>query len=200
MNKEDLIERYNTAKYILEISYGQLERYDGKTNQLMALIGIDFTVLGIFATILFANMSAVSTMVKILFLILVPIDLILVVLSLYVVKQTLSPHLKPVDKKPKAKNGLLFFVDVDTAFTKEEYVDTLIGRKPLKDSTRYDADDPDAFYKCIIEDCAYDIYEQAEILQVKSKYIKKSYRWVFYATILIFLTVILLSVLTFVSF
>ena len=196
MKDEELIDRYKTAKYILDISYKQLERYDGKTNQLLSLIGIDFTVLGIFTAFLFANIEKVTPLVKIVFLLLVPIDLILVIISLYVVKSTLSPHLKPVDHSEKAKNGLIFFEDINTAFSKEEYVDTLIGSKKLKDSKRYDDADPDAFYKCVIEDCAYDIYEQAQILKVKSTNIKKSYTFVFCATILTFFIVVLISVLS----
>ena len=92
---EQLIERYNTVKYILDISYKQLERYDGKTNQLLSLIGIDFTVLGIFITILFPSISNISLPIKIIFLTLVPLDFVLIIVSLYVVKRTLSPHLKP---------------------------------------------------------------------------------------------------------
>lgn len=200
MNNQELIERYNAAKYILEISYSQLERYDEKTNQLLALIGIDFTVLGIFASFLFANATSASIIIRVLFLFLVPIALVLIIFSLNAVKQTLSPHLKPVDRKPKEKNGLIFFMDVDTAFSKEEYVDTLIGNTNLKSSKRYNSTDSDSFYKCMIEDCAYDIYEQAEILRVKSSNLKKSYRWVFVSTIITFATVVLLCALTFLGF
>lgn len=199
MDNNELIERYNLAKYILGISYNQLERYDGKTNQLLSFIWIDFTVLGAFATIVFTNKDVLTHLSKLAFLILIPIDLGLIIISLYVIKQTLSPHLKPMNKKPKVKNGLLFFVDIDTAFTKEEYVDILIGKRALTRSSRYDLDSPDAFYKCVIEDCAYDIYEQAEILQAKSRLIKKSYAWVFAATIILFLSIILLLVFSFVG-
>ena len=160
------------------------------------MIGIDFTVLGIFITILFPSISNISLPIKIIFLTLVPLDFVLIIVSLYVVKRTLSPHLKPMDHHPKAKNGLIFFADIYSAFSKEEYVDTLLGKQPLKPSSRYAKDDPDAFYKCLIEDCAYDIYEQAEILKVKSSSIKTSYNCVFFATILTFFIVVLISILS----
>lgn len=103
VTNDELLERYQAAKYILEISYGQLERYDEKTNQLLALIGIDFTVLGIFASFLFANATSVSMMIRVFFIILVPAALVFIIIALYAVKKTLSPHLKPVDRKPKEK-------------------------------------------------------------------------------------------------
>ena len=137
-----------------------------------------------------------TQIVKIVFLLLIPIDLGLVIISLYVVKNTLSPHLKPVDHSQKSKNGLIFFDDINTAFSKEDYVDTFIGNKNLKTSKRYDKTDSFAFYKCVIEDCAYDVYEQAQILKVKSTNIKKSYTFVFCATILTFFIVVLISILS----
>lgn len=200
VTNDELLERYQAAKYILEISYGQLERYDEKTNQLLALIGIDFTVLGIFASFLFANATSVSMMIRVFFIILVPAALVFIIIALYAVKKTLSPHLKPVDRKQKEKNGLIFFMDIDTAFSKEEYVDTLIGNRHLKDSKRYQSTDADSFIKCMIEDCAYDIYEQAAILRLKSSNLKKSYRWVFVSTFITFVTVVLLCALTFLGF
>lgn len=91
-------------------------------------------------------------------------------------------------------------MDIDTAFSKEEYVDTLIGNRHLKDSKRYQSTDADSFIKCMIEDCAYDIYEQAAILRLKSSNLKKSYRWVFVSTFITFVTVVLLCALTFLGF
>ena len=194
MEKNEIIERYNTAKYILEISYGQLERYDAKTNQLLTLIGIDFTILGIFVSVFYGNVQFISPFFRIGFMVMIPIDLLLIILSLYVVKKTLSPHLKPVDHKPKMKHGLIFFADIEGSFSKEEYVKILLGNQQLVSSSNFEKNDPYAFYKCIIEDCAYDIYEQAEILRVKSNYIKKSYSYVFWATIITFIVVVLFSV------
>lgn len=193
MNQKELLERYETVKYILEISYSQLQRYDEKTNQLLTLIGLDFTVLGFFSTLFLQGATNLPFVAKILYLVFVLVDMTMIIISLFVVKSTLSPHLKPVDKRPKSKRGLLFFSDIEIAFTEDEYVDIMSGKKPLKPSNRYDSNDENAFLKCMIEDCSYDIYEQAKILNMKSKFIKRAYRIVIFVTTLTIVTVVTFS-------
>ncbi len=189
----ELAVRYETARYILDRSYSQLERYDAKTNQLLSLIGLDFTVLGIFTSFIYD--SNLSLIIKTTFILAVLLDWVLIIMSLFSLKKTLSPHLKPVDNKPKKKHGMIFFKDITDGFKQEEYVDILLGERDVNDSPHYVAAESDSFIKCMIEDCARDICEQSAILQLKSACIKEAYNIVVWATSLTLTTIVLTSVL-----
>jgi len=63
--KTNFQNRLDTAKYILDLSYRLISHYDSKTNQLLVLIGFDFTVMSIALTFLFGSFSSVSGVIKI---------------------------------------------------------------------------------------------------------------------------------------
>ncbi len=177
----ELIERYNTAKYILNISYSQLSRYDGKTFQILTLIGFDFTVIGLFSSWLFDKSMKLGS--KIFFLTCIAASLALIIATLICVRQTLQPH---VTNPVKKKLGLLFFMDIEKGYDEEKYVNTLIGNADVPNSQHYSASDPMRYFKCIIEDCARDIYAQSKIIKLKAKYVKRAYLFAIATTILTF--------------
>ncbi len=193
VEKEELLLRYETVKYILSVSYSQLERYDAKTNQLLTILSLDFTVFGIFTSLLFDIDK--SFFLLLLFTLLSIVNTVLIIISFLALKRTLSPHLSPVDKKIKNKKGMFFFKDIINEFSQEEYVSILLGNTDTKESTLFNKDDDDRLIKGLIEDCANDIYEQSKILDLKSKYIKEAYNLVFYTTAFTLTTVVITSIL-----
>ncbi|MDE7192071.1 MAG: hypothetical protein K2O35_06365 [Clostridia bacterium] len=194
LTEKELIERCNTARYILNTSYAQLNRYDGKTSQILTLIGFDFTIMGVFSSWLFGIDLALWS--KIFFISCIFADLMLIIITLCIVRGVLQPHVKNASKK---KLGLLFFMDIEKGFNEDQYVDILMGNIGVPNSQHYDSSDPMNYYKCIIEDCARDIYAQSKILKLKAKYVKKAYVVAIITTIFTFSTIFIMSLMQFVG-
>ena len=87
-------------------------------------------------------------------------------------------------------------MDIKNYLGEEEYVEILLGDKKPTDSKYYDAAiDSDAFAKCIIEDCARDIFAHAEILEVKTKFVKEAFTLTFITTIVSIFVVAVFAIL-----
>jgi hypothetical protein len=197
ISETEIIERCNIAKYILTSSYSQLTRYDGKTSQILTLIGFNFTAVSIFSS--WFLRFELSLLMKIIFIPSVIIDLILIIISLLFIKNVLSPRIEPLGNQVKKKRGLLFFMDIKNSFTEEDYVNILVGNNNIPLSDKYTSEEKMKFNKCIIEDCARDIYAQAKILELKAKYVKRSYSIILAITILTFSIIIIMAILHYIG-
>lgn len=185
----DIRNRMDTAKWILDLSYRLISHYDSKTNQLITLIGFDFTIISAMLAILFNDISSASITLRLLTLLMAASVYILICISLWKLKGALVPHVRHIGGN-KVKPGLIYFMDIKRCLYENEYVKILLGRNCPTFSEYYDFfDDPKAFEKCIIEDCARDIFAHAKILEVKTKFVKEAFDFIFATTIVAVISV-----------
>lgn len=185
--------RLDVSQRILDLSYKLISHYDAKTNQLLTLIGFDFLIIGVVFTAFLTNFPTLKEIIKITVLIFVFSNLISVVVSILMIRLALIPHVHTVVQKTKPKFGLFYFKDVLSNLSEEEYVKVLLGKSFPTKSEHYENDsDNNSFEKCIIEDCARDIFAHSEILSVKTKYVKYAFNATTFS--IIFLVFSLLSI------
>lgn len=92
------------------------------------------------------------------------------------IRLALIPHVHTVVKTKKPKYGLFYFKDVVSNLDEENYVKVLLGKSRPTESEYYDnKNETYSFEKCIIEDCARDIFAHSEILSIKTKYVKYAF-------------------------
>lgn len=194
-SNENIRTRLETAKYILDLSYKLISHYDSKTNQLLMLIGFDFAILTVILTFVFEKVAGLNLYLKVAIIFLNVIDFSLICVSLELIRRALIPHVNPVVKKEKPKNGLIYFMDIKNYLGEDEYVNILVGEQKVTSSKAYDDDDTYSFEKCIIEDAGRDIYAHAEILQLKTKYVKYAFNISVITSILCVITVLFILIL-----
>ncbi|KXK02988.1 MAG: hypothetical protein UZ04_CHB001001660 [Chlorobi bacterium OLB4] len=174
-NKE-IETRLNVSQSILDLSYRLISHYDAKTNQLLTLIGFDFLIISVVFTAFLTNFSTLSQINKITVIVFVFSNLFSVVVSILMIRLALIPHVHTVVKTKKPKYGLFYFKDVVSNLDEENYVKVLLGKSRPTESEYYDnKNETYSFEKCIIEDCARDIFAHSEILSIKTKYVKYAF-------------------------
>jgi len=171
-------ERLDISSRILDLSYRLISHYDAKTNQLLSLIGFNFLILSVVFTGFFTAFDSLSGVVRVTAAIVVLTNFALIVVSVLHIRLALIPHVDTVVKNVKPKPGLTYFKDIIRNLGEDEYVGILLGDREPTESRYYSEDDEDAFVKCVIEDNARDIFAHAEILNVKTSYVKKAFNWV----------------------
>lgn len=192
-SREDIVSRVENSKYILDVSYRLITHYDSKCSHLMVLIGFDFAILSTLLVFLFDKMHMLNSGLKAFIVASCTFDFLLIIVSLWLLKNALIPHVYTVVKHEKPKKGLIYFMDIKNNLGEDEYVEILLGEKYPVQSYHYKNSDEFYFEKCIIEDCARDIYAHAEILQLKTKYVKWSFNVVTFTSIACVLTILLIS-------
>lgn len=190
-----LTNRLDTTKYILDLSYRLISHYDSKTNQLLVLVGFNFAVVGVSLTVLFDSIATLSVVMRAVIIGVSLIDFFLIGIALYHIRDALIPHVNHVGKGTKPKPGLAYFMDIKRYLGEDEYVKTMLGVDGATRSKYYEASDSEAFEKCIIEDFARDIFAHAEILELKTRHVKKSFEWTIGTTVTVFASVLILAVL-----
>lgn len=183
------------SKYILSLSYNLISHYDKKTNQQLTIVGFDFAIISMLITAMFTT-NTIGAITKVFIFLSSIVSYSLLIAALTFVRKALIPHVEHHNKM-KSKPGMLYFMDIKAGFEQEDkYVKMMLGdREELRTSQFYRNDDPDAFEKCFIEDCARDIYAHAIILENKTRYVYLAFNWVFAATVSCILTVAISSVL-----
>lgn len=186
--------RLDVSQSILDLSYRLISHYDAKTNQLLTLIGFDFLIIGVVFTAFLTNFSTLSEIIKITVIIFVFSNLISVVVSILMIRLALIPHVHTVVKKAKPKFGLFYFKDVVNNLSEEEYVKILLGKSyPTKSHYYNNNNENNSFEKCIIEDCARDIFAHSEILSIKTKYVKYAFNAATFSIIFLVFTLLCIA-------
>ena len=180
--------RLSVSHRILDLSYRLVSHYDAKTNQLLTLLGFNFLVVGVVFTGFFTAYGSLPPSVKAAIVAVVFSNLALIIVSVLFIRLALVPHVDTVVKHVKPKPGLTYFKDIVRNLGEEEYVKIFLGESPPTESRYYGADEDLAFEKCVIEDNARDIYAHAEILDVKTSYVKRAFNWTTCSTVFLVLS------------
>lgn len=194
--KGSIKQRVDMAEYTLNLSYDLITHYDNKTNQQLTIAGFDFAIISMLLTAMFAS-SSCGRLTEIVIICMSFISYLILSVALWQIRGALMPHVIHHNAGVKKKSGLFYFKDIKKTFEEEEYVQTLMGttgEKPVA-SDYYTDEDADSFAKCLIEDCARDIYAHAVILEEKTRHVHAVFNWVYVTTIACIITVAISSVM-----